>query len=212
MYFETANARGYANIIQLEEELHTEILPGTEIMRDVGSHHFVKSAAGSDRVLVPQPSDDPHDPLVRVSVIATCATVLMQGIELEPLLEGFNHLAVHGGELCPGNGSTCPCTDVSGIDEGLRQRPGGRGTVYGCVHSCVGVLEFLLVWHDSTICDSSLTSNRVPIQTSFGRRPVLIFSTLICLVSNVWRAVAKDYGSAMGACVLNGFGAGPAEV
>ena len=30
-------------------------------MTDVGSHHFVKS---SDRVLVPQPSDDPHDPLV----------------------------------------------------------------------------------------------------------------------------------------------------
>ena len=46
---------------QLEEELHVQIVPGTEIMTDVGSHHFVKS---SDRVLVPQPSDDPHDPLV----------------------------------------------------------------------------------------------------------------------------------------------------
>lgn len=30
-------------------------------MTDVGSHHFVKA---SDRVLVPQPSADPHDPLV----------------------------------------------------------------------------------------------------------------------------------------------------
>ena len=46
---------------QLEEELHVRIVPGTEIMTDVGSHHFVKS---SDRVLVPQPSDNPHDPLV----------------------------------------------------------------------------------------------------------------------------------------------------
>lgn len=46
---------------QLAEELHTEILPGTEIMTDVGSHHFVK---GTHRdVLVPQPSDDPNDPL-----------------------------------------------------------------------------------------------------------------------------------------------------
>lgn len=46
---------------QLEEELHTEILPGTEVMTDVGSHHFVK---GTHReVLVPQPSDDPDDPL-----------------------------------------------------------------------------------------------------------------------------------------------------
>jgi len=46
---------------QLEAELHAEILPGTEVMADVGSHHFVK---GSHReVLVPQPSDDPNDPL-----------------------------------------------------------------------------------------------------------------------------------------------------
>jgi len=44
----------------LEEELHVEILPGTEIMTDVGSHHFVK---GGKTVLVPQPSDDPSDPL-----------------------------------------------------------------------------------------------------------------------------------------------------
>lgn len=50
------------------------------------------------------------------------------------------------------------------------------------------------------------------MQSAFGRRPVLIFSTLICLVSNIWRAVATTYGSYMGACVLNGIGAGPAEV
>lgn len=35
-------------------------------MVDVGTHHFVKSSATSERVLVPQPSDDPHDPLVSV--------------------------------------------------------------------------------------------------------------------------------------------------
>ena len=49
---------------QLEQELNVEIIPGTEVMRDVGSHHFVKSSGKSDRVLVPQPSEDPHDPLV----------------------------------------------------------------------------------------------------------------------------------------------------
>ena len=46
---------------ELEEELNVQILPGTEIMADVGSHHFVKSNSG---VLVPQPTDDPRDPLV----------------------------------------------------------------------------------------------------------------------------------------------------
>lgn len=57
-----------------------------------------------------------------------------------------------------------------------------------------------------------LTMARVPIQTAFGRRPVLIASTLICLTSNIWRALAQDYASFMGACILNGIGAGPAEV
>ena len=46
----------------LEAELGTDIIPGTEIMRDVGSHHFVKGRKGAG-VLVPQPSDDPADPL-----------------------------------------------------------------------------------------------------------------------------------------------------
>jgi hypothetical protein len=49
---------------ELEQELHTEIVPGTEIMIDVGTHHFVKAGTGEHSVLVPQPSDDPHDPLV----------------------------------------------------------------------------------------------------------------------------------------------------
>ena len=55
-------------------------------------------------------------------------------------------------------------------------------------------------------------SNRVPIADTFGRRPVLIFSCVVCLASNIWRAKATSYGSFMGACVLNGFGAGPCEV
>jgi hypothetical protein len=50
---------------ELEEELHTAIYPGTEIMKDVGTHHFVKASKGKHAVLVPQPSDDEHDPLVR---------------------------------------------------------------------------------------------------------------------------------------------------
>jgi len=57
---------------QLEEELNVKILPGTEIMLDVGSHPFVKSSASSDRVLVPQPSDDPHDPLVSPHTHSDC--------------------------------------------------------------------------------------------------------------------------------------------
>lgn len=48
-------------IHELEKVLDTKIYPGTEIMKDVGSHHFVKGNHQS--ILVPQPSDDPKDPL-----------------------------------------------------------------------------------------------------------------------------------------------------
>jgi len=48
---------------QIEEELHVEILPGTEVMTDFGSHHFVKQTGSKGPVLVPQPSNNPHDPL-----------------------------------------------------------------------------------------------------------------------------------------------------
>ena len=51
----------FQELRQIEQELDVEILPGTEIMTDVGTHHFVK---GAKSVLVPQPSSDPHDPLV----------------------------------------------------------------------------------------------------------------------------------------------------
>ncbi|KAK7518481.1 major facilitator superfamily domain-containing protein [Phyllosticta citriasiana] len=51
----------------------------------------------------------------------------------------------------------------------------------------------------------------VPISNSWGRRPVLIFSTLICLGSSLWRAEANSYWSFMGACIMDGIGAGPAD-
>ena len=47
---------------ELEEELHTELVPGTEVMTDTARHHFIRGAR-NDTVLVPQPTDSPHDPL-----------------------------------------------------------------------------------------------------------------------------------------------------
>lgn len=51
----------------------------------------------------------------------------------------------------------------------------------------------------------------VPVATQFGRRTCLIGSCLVCLASMIWRARAQSYGSFLGASILNGFGAGPAE-
>lgn len=49
----------------------------------------------------------------------------------------------------------------------------------------------------------------VPIQTCFGRRPVLILSTMICFGSSIWRAKANSYNSFMGACVYDSHPSSP---
>ncbi|KAJ5758312.1 uncharacterized protein N7511_007006 [Penicillium nucicola] len=163
---------------QIEEELGTVIYPGTEIMADVGTHHFVKSSSTSDRVLVPQPSQDSHDPLNwnrfwKMSAMAVST--------LTSFSQGFGPLA-----LAPM------------FPQLMEAFEADLASVVQFTGVCILVLGFSnFFW--------------IPIQTSYGRRPVLIFSTLICLVSNIWRATATSYGSYMGACVLNGFGAGPAE-
>lgn len=78
-------------IQEIEDELHTKIYPGTEIMKDVGSHHFVKAGEkiGKSRVLVPQPSNDPQDPLNwspgwKLSAIS-CGCLLSFSLNLGPL-------------------------------------------------------------------------------------------------------------------------------
>ncbi|KAK5069901.1 hypothetical protein LTR64_007917 [Lithohypha guttulata] len=160
---------------QLEDELHTRIYPGTEIMSDVGSVHFISDHS---RVLVPQPSADPHDPLNWSPFWKASAMGLATAVSFA---QGFGPLA-----LAPMFPQLMEAYDAS------------LAEVVQFTGVCILVLGFSnFFW--------------VPIQTAFGRRPVLIFSTLVCLVSNIWRAEAKTYGSYMGACVLNGFGAGPAE-
>ncbi|KAK5937053.1 hypothetical protein PMZ80_010593 [Knufia obscura] len=155
---------------QLEEELDTKIYPGTEIMSDVGSHHFVKAGEGSGNVLVPQPSNDPHDPLNWNPFWKTSAISLSTAVSFA---QGFGPLA-----LAPMFPQLMEAFDASLAD------------VVQFTGVCILVLGFSnFIW--------------VPIQTAFGRRPVLIFSTIICLASNIWRAVAKDYASFMGACILN---------
>jgi hypothetical protein len=50
---------------RIEQETGIEILPGTEVMADIAGAHFVHASnAPSNVVLVPQPSNDPSDPLV----------------------------------------------------------------------------------------------------------------------------------------------------
>ena len=66
-------------------------------MIDAGTHHFVKASASSDRVLVPQPSDDSSDPLVSPTA-CQCALDVERidrpssTIELEQILESVRYV------------------------------------------------------------------------------------------------------------------------
>ncbi|KAH0829637.1 MFS transporter [Fonsecaea pedrosoi] len=162
----------------IERELNVEILPGTELMADVGSHHFVKSTGRSHRVLVPQPSEDPHDPLNWSTYWKLSAIVASSMVSFT---QGFGPLS-----LAPMFGDYIEAFNCSLAD---------AVQFTGVAILVLGFSNF--IW--------------VPLSSTFGRRPVYIFSQLICLGSSIWRARAQTYGSFMGACVLNGIGAGPAE-
>lgn len=144
-------------------------------MADVGTHHFIK---GASTVLVPQPSDDPADPL-NWSTWWKLSAIL--ATNMVTFSQGFGPLALapmFGAYIQEFNCTLAEAVQFTGV--------------------CILVLGFSnFLW--------------VPIQTSFGRRPVLLFSTLICMGSCIWRARAQSYGSFMAACVINGIGAGPAE-
>lgn len=163
---------------ELEQELNTKIYPGTEIMRDVGTHHFVKSGHGNQNVLVPQPSDDPHDPLnwspFWKNTAIFCATALSFSLNLGPLALA----PMFGSYIEEWNRSLADVVQFTGV-----------------AILCLGFSNF--IW--------------VPIMVCFGRRPVAIFATLICVASSIWRALATSYDSFMGACILNGLAAGPCE-
>jgi hypothetical protein len=91
----------------LEQEMQTEIYPGTEIMVDDRNHRFVKASGRDHSVLVPQPSDAANDPLVWSSNQFFCLVALTL-LELEPCLEILRHLLRYVGVLRARFGSDCP--------------------------------------------------------------------------------------------------------
>lgn len=53
---------------------------------------------------------------------------------------------------------------------------------------------------------------RIPLSSTFGRRFVLLASTLVTLGSCIWRAKARSYESFLGAAAFSGIGCGAGEV
>lgn len=79
---------------EVEHRLHVELIPGTEILTDLTTTHFIHGKH-KDVVLVPQPSmTDIHDPLVRCWTQWRNETLTI-GLELEPVLEIYNPLYMY---------------------------------------------------------------------------------------------------------------------
>ncbi|KAL7907642.1 MFS general substrate transporter [Trichoderma velutinum] len=164
----------------IENELDIRIYPGTEVMVDVGSHHFIKSGngGGDGRVLVPQPSDDPLDPLNWTYIWKLTTILCASFVSISQNLGPLANAPLFGLYMEEWNISLADAVQTTAVS--------------------ILVLGFSnLIW--------------IPMSTCFGRRPALIFSTLICAVSSIWRVRATSYKSFLGASVLNGFGAGPCE-
>ncbi|PTB72346.1 MFS general substrate transporter [Trichoderma longibrachiatum ATCC 18648] len=164
----------------IENELDIKIYPGTEVMVDVGTHHFIKSGSGDGeaRVLVPQPSDDPQDPL-NWTYFWKLTTIICAGfVSISQNLGPLANAPLFGLYVEEWNISLADAVQTTAVT--------------------ILILGFSnLFW--------------IPISTCFGRRPALIFSTLVCTISSIWRVRATSYRSFLGAAALNGFGAGPCE-
>ena len=203
-------------------------------MTDVGSHHFIKSKANGT-VLVPQPSQDPQDPLVsHTSALGPPLTIIgfgwimnehyeadsFRSIELEPIMEVLGN-GIHFICLIRADSFSAGLrTYISGPCKGFQLGSIRRRAIYRNDHSGVGLCKFLMVGGmrsspKSSIakCLRNLTFNsRVPLSNIYGRRLVLLASLLVLMASHIWRVEAKSYSSFMGAAALAGIGGAPGEV
>lgn len=115
-------------------------------MADVGTHHFIHSSAKSDRVLVPQPSQDKHDPLVSFPGLATARCLIaLYFPELEPLLEDEHYSNLYGNLLQSRPRTFGSSTHVPSVNAGIQFRPSWRRPVHWYLYSSAGFQQFLLV-------------------------------------------------------------------
>lgn len=61
-------AESIPNLTPVGREAEVDLVPGTEVMTEIGGARFYHNEDNPDSVvLIPQPTDDPHDPLVSIT-------------------------------------------------------------------------------------------------------------------------------------------------
>lgn len=73
-----------------EREIEVDLVPGTEVMANMDGVSFYRDSNNQDTVaLIPQPTNDPHDPLVSITPTLPCLllSVLTKALLFGPLSE-----------------------------------------------------------------------------------------------------------------------------
>ena len=158
---------------ELKRGLNITIVPGTEVMRDVGSRHFLRSSSKSQKVLISQPSDDSHGPS-----------------QLEHFLEMLNLGVRCCCDVHSAYGPRGAGAHVSAVDRGLPFRHGECGPIHWGGHLGARIQQFHLGAVEHVIRSEAGLSgvhSCVPGQRQFGEHELRLTAALsVLLCSTVW--------------------------
>ena len=117
-------------------------------MKDIGSSHLIRSQR-KKAVLVPQPSTDPHDPLVRIMLSYDSVHIsrvakdrlidVAMALELESSLETLRHSVRNARHVCADSGSVGNCTYFSRADCGFQNGLGWGRAIHRSYDLGVGL-------------------------------------------------------------------------
>jgi MFS family permease len=163
---------------------------GTVTLVDAGHNLHLKDVKNSDVVLVPQPSNDPNDPLnwpVWKKVAAFSAVVWFSALD---------------GWLTSGPSSAIPIL-VKEFHEDLNSIT--TGVVSWCILTLgLGVCPLFCRTYSKNFF-------WVPLGCYFGRRPCFIVSSGLFFGTILWSGGASSYGSLVASRVLNAFAGSASE-
>lgn len=161
-----------------KEEKVNRMIPGTIHLVDLDGTMNVRHEEGDDIVLVPQPTDDPEDPL-------------NWSVWRKRLLGGCLMIAVFSANILS--------TALSAV---LLDIVKDTGISLADLNTGVGIQYLFFGW-------SCLLWQ--PLALTYGRRPVILFAGLACMLCTVWSAYVKSSGEWYVNRLLVGFFYGPME-
>ncbi|KAL6151511.1 hypothetical protein ACJQWK_10473 [Exserohilum turcicum] len=165
-----------------KEEVRQARPPGTATL--VEHLEWTASQTGHDEIrLIPQPTADPADPL---NLPMWRKLAILAVMSLHPFVVNF---------ASSSTSSVLPIYESSGI--------------FGYPPKRFSQLTYLVAVNILMMGVSNLWW--VPLSNTFGRRPVILGSLLLLILSSMWAGLATSFNSLLAARLFMGIGSGPAD-